>query len=76
MFCPELDYLLDQTRDKGYILGSRMMGGGFGGCTLNIIEKKAITEFLAEMGPKYNVEFGKEIPPIEVSIEDGTSGRP
>ena len=71
--CPELDYLVDQTRNKDFILGARMMGGGFGGCSLNIIEKRALPEFLAELGPKYFTKFGKEMTPIEVSIEGGTS---
>ena len=37
--CPELDSLVDQTHEYDEILGSRMMGGGFGGCTLNLIKK-------------------------------------
>jgi len=72
--CPELDFLVDETREKEFILGARMMGGGFGGCTLNVIKKDEIAKFLAEVGPRYLEKFGKEITPIEVSIEDGTSG--
>jgi len=71
--CPELDYLVDQTMDKSYVLGSRMMGGGFGGCTLNIIEKKKVKEFIELVGPLYKEKFGKEMTPISVFIEDGTS---
>ncbi len=43
--CTELDFLVKQTLDKDYIIGARMMGGGFGGCTINIVEKNKVNEF-------------------------------
>jgi len=49
------------------------MGGGFGGCTLNIIKKDKVNEFLDIIGPKYFEQYGKEMTPIQVSIENGSS---
>jgi len=69
--CPELDYLVHETRDKDYILGSRMMGGGFGGCTLSIIEKKQAARFIALAADHYRKQFGMELSPYSVSIENG-----
>ena len=36
--CPELDFLVDQVRDDDDVIGARMMGGGFGGCTINLVQ--------------------------------------
>lgn len=69
--CPELDFLVQLTMDKNYILGSRMMGGGFGGCTLNIIEKKQVEMFKEIAAKTYRKRFGMDLTPYEVAIEDG-----
>ena len=69
--CKELDYLVDESRNKDYILGSRMMGGGFGGCTINIIEKARSDEFVDITSGNYKNQFGIELTPIEVAIGDG-----
>ena len=69
--CPELNFLVEKTLSKGYILGSRMMGGGFGGCTINIIENKMIDEFWDEVSTQYKGHFGIDLSPIEVAIGDG-----
>ncbi len=69
--CPELNYLVQQTLDKEYILGSRMMGGGFGGCTITIIEKKWATIFTELASNSYRSEFGVDLTPYTVSIENG-----
>ncbi len=55
--CPELDFLVDFTRSEELVLGSRMMGGGFGGCTLNIIRTDAIESFLERVYAAYSREF-------------------
>ena len=70
--CPELDYLVKTTQDKDYVLGSRMMGGGFGGCTINIIEKSRSDQFVEETSKAYQKQFGTNLTPYTVSIEDGT----
>jgi len=70
--CQELDYLVSETFDKGYILGSRMMGGGFGGCTINIIKKSWRDGFVEEISKRYKNKFGIDLTPYSVSIENGT----
>lgn len=69
--CPELDFLVQQTLDKDYVLGSRMMGGGFGGCTISIVEKERVAEFVEEVSSVYSRHFGIDLTPVEVVIGDG-----
>ncbi len=69
--CPELDFLVQQTFDKSFILGSRMMGGGFGGCTINIIDKEQTDDFITQTQALYQTTFGLDLTPYLVSIEDG-----
>ncbi len=71
--CKELDFLVKLTNDKNYVLGSRMMGGGFGGCTISIIEKSRVAEFVELASKAYQDNFGRSLTPYSVSIEDGTS---
>jgi len=69
--CPELDFLVEQTKEYDEILGSRMMGGGFGGCTINLIKKegsKAIIEKITEEYKK-RVNIDPEI--YSVNITNG-----
>ena len=70
--CPEIDFLVDLSKEKDFILGSRMMGGGFGGCTLNIIEEGKIDPFVEEASKAYRDKFGIDLSPYVVSIEDGS----
>jgi galactokinase len=70
--CPELDFLVTQTVDQPYILGSRMMGGGFGGCTINLIKKSRTEEFVDKISSSYRDRFGMDTTPYLVSIENGT----
>ncbi len=70
--CPELDFLVDRTREKNFILGARMMGGGFGGCTINIIEKSMRGPFVEEVSRQYFNHFGIDLTPFTIFIEDGT----
>lgn len=70
--CPELDFLVDFTRSKPFVYGARMMGGGFGGCTINLIEASQINDFVAEVLPAYEEEFGVKGEAIVVSPSQGT----
>ena len=70
--CAELDFLVQETINKEFILGSRMMGGGFGGCTINIIELSKVDAFVEEVSESYRNEFGIDLTKYSVSIEDGT----
>ncbi|HSP11470.1 MAG TPA: galactokinase, partial [Salegentibacter sp.] len=70
--CPELDFLVDFSRDKEFIHGARMMGGGFGGCTINIIEADKIDDFIKKADEAYFKEFGIHPEPIIVEAGAGT----
>jgi len=69
--CPELDLLVEQTLDMDFVLGSRMMGGGFGGCTINIIEQQWAEAFVDTVSKRYKNQFGLELTPVMVSIGNG-----
>ena len=70
--CPELDFLVNYVKDKSYIYGARMMGGGFGGCTINIIEAHKVSEFGMEVSEAYFREFGIMPDLISVAPDEGT----
>ncbi len=69
--CPELDFLVEQTRDNEAVAGSRMMGGGFGGCTINLVKKEAIDDFLVEISKAYEAQFGQKLESYRVAITNG-----
>lgn len=69
--CPELDLLVDLVRNDPGVLGSRMMGGGFGGCTISIVHKDAVSRLAAAIGPIYHHRTGKEMQLHEVVTGDG-----
>ena len=71
--CPELDFLVDAVRDRPEVLGARMMGGGFGGCTINLVEEDAIDALVKELSEAYQKAMGKELTAYIARIEDGTS---
>lgn len=71
--CPELDYLAEQARYFDGIIGARMMGGGFGGCTLNIIKKDKVDEFIATTGEAYEKCFYKAMTSYVVTTGNGAS---
>lgn len=70
--CPELDFLVEAVSHNENVLGARMMGGGFGGCTINIIKKTAVEEITKVLSDKYNQAMHKELSYYITSIEDGT----
>jgi galactokinase len=70
--CAELDFLIDQARQNPEILGARMMGGGFGGCTINIIKKGATDAFINTVAPLYHKQFNKTLSRYDVQIAEGT----
>lgn len=69
--CPELDFLVDLTRPLNQVLGSRMMGGGFGGCTLNLLKKSYIPEFKELVIAAYEKQFSKSPDFYGVHLSDG-----
>jgi galactokinase len=70
--CKELDWLVDAVRDNENVLGSRMMGGGFGGCTINLVKEEYIEELLAKIAPAYETAMGLPLSFYIASIENGT----
>lgn len=69
--CPELDYLVNCTKDVKGILGSRMMGGGFGGCTINLVKSEDIGFFNEDLAKKYSSKFGRKLTYLPVKLSDG-----
>ena len=70
--CPELDFLVEAVSNNENVLGARMMGGGFGGCTINIIKKSAVEEITKELTASYAQVMHKELAVYITSIEQGT----
>lgn len=71
--CPELDFLVDHTPDSLSFYGARMMGGGFGGCTLNVLKKESVQDFSAYLSRKYRDKFNRELRCWEVKVAHGVS---
>lgn len=69
--CPELDFLVADCRENPNVLGSRMMGGGFGGCTINLINEDKKTKVIAQVKSSFQQKFGNELEVYEVSAEQG-----
>lgn len=69
--CKELDVLVDATKDLDYVIGSRMMGGGFGGCTINIVHEDNIEEFIANTSAIYKKQCNINLSYILTTISDG-----
>ena len=69
--CDELDFLVDLTVNNNMILGSRMMGGGFGGCTINIIHSGEVDNFVGDISEKYYKKFSKNLTPIITTLGKG-----
>ncbi len=70
--CKELDYLVDFVRNNDAVIGSRMMGGGFGGCTINLIKEDAIDSLINTIKPAYEEAMGLPLSYYIASIENGT----
>ncbi len=69
--CEELDYLNDIARECG-VTGSRIMGGGFGGCTINLVKDELYDDFIKTAKAKYTAKFNVEPKVIDVVIGDGS----
>ena len=70
--CKELDYLVELTKDQPAVYGARMMGGGFGGCTLNLIETEEVRNISKIITQKYNQKFNLSATTIVTKIGGGT----
>jgi galactokinase len=70
--CPELDILVDIARHQPGVLGARMMGGGFGGCTINLVREADLDQFTSLITEQYKARTGKDTYIHVCKIEDGT----
>ncbi len=68
--CIELDFLVEQAKQNG-ITGSRVMGGGFGGCTINLVRKDMLDEVIPKITAAYRAQFNIDADVLEVKVSDG-----
>jgi galactokinase len=71
--CKELDFLVEEAKADENVIGARLMGGGFGGCTINIIKQEGVTDFLSKTIIAYQKKFQSDPEIIEVEVVDGTA---
>ncbi|RNI30394.1 galactokinase [Rufibacter immobilis] len=71
--CPELDFLADKARASDAVLGARMMGGGFGGCTINLVKLAQLDEFTQQMTEAYQQQYGIQLKTYVAEIVEGSS---
>jgi len=69
--CPELDLLISEVEGNENVIGARMMGGGFGGCTINLVNAAVVGEFIEQLTTRYQLQTGKQLSAYLVNIEDG-----
>lgn len=70
--CDELDFLVNQVKNIPEVVGARMMGGGFGGCTINLVKRSAKSRFDNEVKSAYKTRFDIDLEVYAVDISDGT----
>jgi len=71
--CEEIDFLVASVRHEKSVLGARMMGGGFGGCSLNLVEKGTEEALITKISEAYLKEFGLTLSTYKVKISKGTT---
>jgi galactokinase len=70
--CKELDFLVEMAKSHPDVIGARMMGGGFGGCTINIVKNESVSAFIKEMSERYLSAFGFTCMSYLVKLSEGT----
>jgi galactokinase len=70
--CKELDFLVDEVKTQKAVLGARVMGGGFGGCTLNLVKEEFIAEISEKLYHSYQQKMGLELSTYIVTTAPGT----
>ena len=70
--CLELDLLVKIAMEKPGVIGARLVGGGFGGCTINLVRKENLESVIYEVENGYKLSSGKEATTYIVNVEDGT----
>jgi galactokinase len=70
--CKELDFLVQEVKGEASVLGARMMGGGFGGCTINLVKEEHIDALVEKISKDYKAAMDLELSAYVAQIEDGT----
>jgi galactokinase len=71
--CDELNFFVSLAQEHHGVIGARMMGGGFGGCTINIVESASVKDFADTIKNSYKLTFNLEAAIYQVKISDGVS---
>jgi galactokinase len=71
--CNELDILVDLVKNNNAVVGARMMGGGFGGCTINIVKEDAVEELIYDVREAYREKTGMNLNAYVAVIEKGAN---
>jgi galactokinase len=69
---PDLDFLVGVASSISGVLGARMMGAGFGGCTINLVEQARVQDFVEKVQDRYRQRSGKANNVYVTRIESGT----
>jgi galactokinase len=69
--CRELDFLVMEAKKLAQVVGARMMGGGFGGCTINLVRNDFAEAFITSMTAAYKEAFAIDMPTYQVKLVDG-----
>jgi len=70
--CEALDFLVEMAKQNPSVIGARMMGGGFGGCTINIVKKEELEKYAEEVSEAYRKQFNKECSVYFIKLSNGT----
>jgi galactokinase len=71
--CPESDWLVDRVSREPGVFGARQMGGGFGGCTINLVKEDVIGDVVSKLAPLYHKAMNRELKWYIGQLENGTS---
>jgi galactokinase len=70
--CEELDFLVEHAKQNTHVLGARMMGGGFGGCTINLVAESEVKNFAQTAAVAYKKVFNKSCSVYFIQLSNGT----
>jgi len=70
--CDELDFLVESVQNVPTVLGARMMGGGFGGCSINLVQKGTENQLIESITERYRDTFGIELKAYKIKITEGS----
>ena len=71
--CKEIDIMVDIARTSNDVVGSRIMGGGFGGCTISVVKKSAVEDFKQMMNIQYYKKYNMPSVIYDIVVNDGTN---